>query len=137
MKRYGKKLLLPLLVWFAGCAPTLAVVGAPTETPGLARVELRQQQGEWFTLIVRNLSSSPLAIEQDGFVLVSGGSTRRQEAPPPGKIHNVRPGSDKEVQLRFNVAGIRRGQTAQLVFPRALHINNQTVPVTPIELRAE
>lgn len=137
MNRSATTLLLSLLVWFAGCAPTLAVAGAPTETPGLARVELRQQQGEWFTLIVRNLSSSPLTIEQDGFVFVSGGSTRRQEAPPPGVVHDVAPGSDKELHLRFNVAGIRRGQTAQLVFPRALHINNQTVPVTPLELRAE
>lgn len=134
------RLALSLLTTFAlssagaACAPTRHVTPVQTETraEGMARVVLREIDGNIYKFTVFNLSTETMSVDRDSIQLVTAGGGRSREPGGVGHAYTIAPGGAHDVNVKFMTNDIAAGTQATITFEYALTIGGRPVPIAPL-----
>lgn len=129
-------LFVVLSLALPACAPSLRVETGMAMVREQARAELRQISGATFELWVENLSSEPMVIYRDDILLQSAAGTRAREEGGAADVYRLEPGDGRQVNVRFDLSGIRAGEVVRILFQSALRVGGRPVSLPPIVLRA-
>lgn len=117
-----------------GCGSASHLIAQRGEVflPGAARVVLMGTSGDIITVDVFNQTIYPMVIYRDLFMLSTAQGLRSRLPGGVSNVYTVRGGGVHTVKVRFNLAGMRPGEQAALVFQNALVINGQPLPMEPL-----
>ncbi len=118
-----------------GCTtePTAEPVRSVAETPGAARVALREIDGDIFKLSVKNLSPAPLVIDRDAIVMETQGGTFPRSPGGTATTYVVPPGGSHAVNVRFDMTRVQSGEPFMLRFDGALYVGSMQVHVPALQ----
>lgn len=123
----------------AGCGGEKHLVAQRVEviTPGGARVSLKNARGPVIELEVFNYTPAPMVVYRDNIMLSSSQGLRPRLPGGVSNVYTVAPGGVHQVNVKYDLHGLRRGETVAVVFQNAFIVNSQSVPVEPIPFLVE
>lgn len=133
MRRAPKALLLVAALGLsglslAGCAKVvLEPAMTRVERRSIVRVTLEKVERDLLAFQVENLSKEPLTIVKSEIWIETVVGTISHPPGTKAPVFEVLPGGKQQVQLKFSVKGMRRGDPFEVHFDRAIRQRGQPV----------
>lgn len=120
----------------AGCVAGTQLIPQRAEIiiAGAARIVLKEARGGTLVFEIFNHTGSEMAIQRDAFFLATPQGMRPRLPGGGAGIFMVQPGGVREISLRYDLAGLVRGDTVALTCQSGLLIDHNPVVVEPIVL---
>jgi hypothetical protein len=130
-------LALSALTFAAGCrgAPSMRALQPIADAPGVARVLLREIDGDILKFSVLNVSGAPMVVLRDQIVLVTPLGVRARSSGGMSSTYNIAPGTAHDVNVRFDLSDLAPGDVVQVRFETALLVGGKPIAIEPIVLR--
>jgi hypothetical protein len=130
-----RHLLAGVLLWAvaAGCGGSALMATRPdVQTPGAARVVLREQEDDLFRFVVYNQSPYPMIVNRDAVRMATTNGLRNRIPGGIQSSYEIPPGGSHDVNVKFPMDGLQRGEQVWVHFQDAVSIGGQVVPIEPI-----
>jgi hypothetical protein len=120
----------------AGCAAGTQLIPQRAEIiiTGAARIVLKEARSGTLVFEVFNHTGAEMVIQRDAFFLATPQGMRPRQPGGGAGVFVVQPGGVREISLRYDLAGLSRGDTVALTCQSGLLIDHNPVPVEPIVL---
>lgn len=131
-------LALLALVASAGCAETPLLVAAHADQMVAGQVEVvtREIDGSVLKLTVQNLSSENMTLDRDALVLETPGGSEHRLAGGVQGSYVVLPHGVHDLNAKFDLGDVARGQVVSLHVDEAITIAGRHVGVPPLTFQA-
>ena len=118
----------------AGCGGSLRLLAQRAEvmTPGAVRVVLKATNEDIIEFDVHNYTGSPMVIYRDAVYLSTSRGLRNRVPGGVSNVYTIPPGGVQQVNVRYKLDDLSRGDQLAVVFQNAVVIDGQPVPVEPI-----
>lgn len=118
-----------------GYAPLLEPTQGTAELAAQARVVLTEVDGDILKFSVFNLTGQPLLVSRDAIAMSSSQGLRSRKPGGVANVYLVPPNGSHAVNVRFSFSGLKKGETLNILFDRALSIDGRPLALPPISLR--
>lgn len=105
------------------------------DAPGVARVLLREIDGDILKFSVLNVSGAPMVVLRDQIVLVTPLGVRARSSGGVSSTYNIAPATAHDVNVRFDLSDLAPGDVVQVRFETALLVGGRPITIEPIVLR--
>ncbi len=124
--------LLFVLLGLPACTPRLAPLHNVSQTAPLVRVSLNGIDGDLFQFTVVNYADATLFVDRNAVRLRIDDETRLRQPGGWKSQYALPPGGAHDVNVRFDLAGLRRRALVAVCFDEAFAVAGQPVTVPPM-----